>query len=420
MRVLESRTLINQGVANWVASGQIELLAGSTFINQLGATFYDQSGGEGLVSDSTGLFDNQGTFVVGVGSTATAAIESDFNNEGQVQFSSGTCELSGDGKSTGTFSLAPGAFLELNTHYGISSAQILGETGTNVTPIGGSGTIPTPLGATTVIDAGFYQETGDDALSSLDMTGGSLTVTGTLTVLGPMTWTGGYITGSGTLTVDGGLQLGTGTSAVTEVLAGVTLMNHSTITLTDQDKFVQEDAPRSRTSSSTTSTFKGTAPGTATPPEPLTTRARSRRRPARARPRSHTVSPWSTTASSRSVPARWIWRVAAPRPALLPRQPKTTLEFGHSSWAFNSTSSVTGAGTVEFTSAYWPSYFNANSVYKVTGATVVDSGNQVDFLGGNVGNLGAVTLENGMLRLEHRLGRRPIAPPVRTCRPAPS
>ncbi len=398
--VLESRTLINQGVANWVASGQIQLLAGSTFINQLGATFYDQSDGEGLVSDSTGLVDNQGTFVVGVGSTATAAIESDFNNEGQVQFSSGTCELSGDGESTGTFSLAPGAFLELNTKYGISSAQILGETGTNVTPYGGSGTLPTPLGATTLIGAGLYEETGDDALSSLDMTGGLLTVTGTLTVLGPMTWTGGYITGPGTLTVDGGLQLGTGTSAFTEVLAGVTLMNHSTITLTDQDKFAQEDGAAvenellhnidiqgdgtwdgdDTVAIDNQGTIEKTAgAGTATVTYGVAL-----------------VNDGIVTVSSGTLDLEGGGTATGAFAAAA----QTTLEFGHSSWAFNSTSNVTGAGTVEFTSAYWPSYFNANSVYNVTGATVVDSGNQVNFLGGDVANLGAVTLEGGRTTLD--------------------
>ena len=79
---------------------------------------------------------------------------------------------------------------------------------------------------------------------------------------------------------------------------------------------------------------------------------------------------------------------------------QTTLEFGHSSWAFNSTSNVTGAGTVEFAQDYWPSYFNANSIYKVTGATVVDSSNQVNFVGGDVANLGAVTLEGSETTLD--------------------
>ncbi len=322
-----------------------------------------------MASDSTGLFDNQGTFVVDVASTVTASMQSNFNNEGQVQISSGTWELSGDGKSSGTFTLGAGANLELNTNYGISSAQIMGKTSTNVTPIGGSGTIPSPLGATTAIEGGFYEETGDDALSSLDMTGGTLTVTGTLTVLGPMTWTGGYITGPGTLTVDGGLQLGTGTSPVTEVLAGVTLMNHSTITLTDQDKFVQQDGATVENEllhnidiqgdgtwdgdGTVTINNQGTIEKTA---GTGTSHGHIRCRPGQRRDRHGQFR--------HAGPRGWRHRDRRFAAAA-----QTTLEFGHSSWAFNSTSNVTGAGTVEFTSAYWPSYFNANSVYNVTGAT---------------------------------------------------
>ena len=55
---------------------------------------------------------------------------------------------------------------------------------------------------------------------------------------------------------------------------------------------------------------------------------------------------------------------------------QTTLEFGHSSWAFNSTSNVTGAGTVEFGVSYWPSFFNSNSVYDVSGATASKARNR--------------------------------------------
>ena len=46
-------------------------------------------------------------------------MESTFNNEGQVEISSGTWELSGDGTSSGTFTLDAGTSLELNMFYGI-------------------------------------------------------------------------------------------------------------------------------------------------------------------------------------------------------------------------------------------------------------------------------------------------------------
>ncbi len=105
--VLESRTLINQETASWVASGSIELLAGSTFINQSSATFNEQTndvistdGGVGI--SPSGLFDNQGTFVVEGGGTAT--MQASFDNEGQVEINSGTWDLDGVGDLRATSS----------------------------------------------------------------------------------------------------------------------------------------------------------------------------------------------------------------------------------------------------------------------------------------------------------------------------
>ncbi len=79
-----------------------------------------------------------------------------FDNEGQVEISSGTWELSGDGTSAGTFTVDAGASLELNMYYGIpytvnrmegfSSPQIIGGNASNVTLIDGSDSLPKPLG----------------------------------------------------------------------------------------------------------------------------------------------------------------------------------------------------------------------------------------------------------------------------------
>ncbi len=369
---LGARTLINEGTATWVGSAEIDLLAGSTFTNEVNATFDDQANNATIGSgDGTGLFDNQGTFVVNVSSTASATITSQFNNEGQLQIESGMWEND---------SPAP----------------------------------PTPLDATTEIDEGVYEETGSDTISSLDMTGGSLVITGTLIVAGPlnmsggsvvitgagtltvtgaMTWTGGYIVGPGTLIVDGGLTLGTGTGG-DEDLWGATLINQSTITCWTEMPSPSRTAPPSRTRSSTTSTLKGTRTGTATAPKPSTTTGTIEK----------TAGTGTTTVNNIALVNDGIghgqFRHAGPggwrhRDRRLRAAAQTTLEFGHSSWAFNSTSNVTGAGTVEFSVNYWPSFFNANSVYDVSGATVFESQEPVDFLGGSVENLGSVTLENG-------------------------
>ena len=390
-QTLEARTLINEGTAIWVGMGAFNLLAGSTFTNQPNATFDDAANGT-MGSDSTSLFDNHGTFVVQVASAVTAMMQSNFNNEGQVDISSGTWELSGDGKSTGTFALAPGASLQLNSQYSISSALITGKTSTNVTTFSGSGTIPTPLGTTTLIDEGVYEETGVDTLSSLDMTDGTLTVTGTLTVVGSMTWTGGYIVGPGTLIVEGGLTLGTDTGAVTEVLAGAMLMNQSTITLDDQDVFAQQDGATVENFS--TIDIDGDVQWDGDGAETIDNQGTIEKTAGTGTTTFNyiaLVNDGAVTVSSGTLDLEGGGTATGSYTAAA----QATLDFGHSSWAFNSTSSVKGAGTVEFSVAYWPSFFNANSIYDVSGATDFESQEPVDFLGGSVENLGAVTLENG-------------------------
>jgi len=414
--VLASRTLINQGTANWVGSGEIDLFAGSTFINQSGATFNDQTNDTiwsdvGVGESPSGLFDNQGKFVLEGGGT----MESSFDNEGQVEISSGTWELSGAGGSAGDFTIAAGASLELNMFYGIpytvdvngafvSSPQINGGNASNVTLIDGSQASPEPLGAHTVIPLPTppfttFFETGDDTLGSLDMTGGWLTVTGTLTVVGPMTWTGGYITGPGTLIVEGGLTLGTGIGDQQESLYGVTLINQSTITLTDQDVFAQEDGATVENQILHTIDIDGDGTWRGADTETIDNQG-TLEKTAGLGTTAFTyvslVNDGAVTVSSGTLDLEGGGTATGSFTA----EAQTTLEFGHSSWAFNSTSSVSGAGTVEFPSAYWSSYFNSNSVYNVTGATQVQSGEQVDFLSGShVENLGSVTLESGTLDL---------------------
>ncbi len=412
---LESRTFINQAAANWVGSGEIDLFAGATFVNQ--STFSEQTNDEiwsdvGVGESPSGLFDNQGTFVVEGGGQAT--MESAFDNEGKVEINSGTWELSGAGTSSGDFYINAGD-LQLNMHYGIpyttgqngafvSSPQIVGGNAANVTLIDGSQTSPKPLGGNTVIPLAtppyttFY-ETGDDTLSSLDMSGGWLTITGTLTVTGPMTWTGGYITGPGTLIVEGGLTLGTGTGDQQETLYGVTLINQSKITLTDKDVFAQGAGATVENHINATIDIQGDAAWDGSDVETIYNQGTLEK----------TAGLGTTAFNYISLVNDGIVKVSSGTLDLetggtatgnFTVEAQTTLEFGHSSWAFNSTSNVIGAGTVEFPFAYWSSYFNSNSVYNVTGSTKFESQKAVDFLSGShVENLGAVTLENGTLDL---------------------
>ncbi len=250
---LDARTLINQGTANWVGSGAIDLSDGS-HVHQPVRRHLQRADERRTIdssSDASGLFDNQGRFVVDSGGT----MGSTFDNEGQVEISSGPWELSGAGGSTGTFTLDTGASLELNESYGIpytvdkngdfvSSPQINGGDASNVTLIDGSDSLPKPLGNNEEIPSrpytSFFAVTGDDTVGSLDMTGGWLTITGTLTVTGPMTWTAGYIAARGRSSWRGA-PVGDGQPLGDQQRPyGVTLINQSTITLTDGDAFAQQ------------------------------------------------------------------------------------------------------------------------------------------------------------------------------------
>jgi fibronectin-binding autotransporter adhesin len=412
---LESRTFINQGMANWVGSGEIDLFAGSTFINEPGATFNEQTNDEiwsdvGVGEAPSGLFDNQGTFVLAGGGQAT--MESSFDNEGRVEISSGLWELSGVGSSLGDFIMDAGATLQLNQYYGIpyttpggpfvSSPQIVGGNSSNVTLIDGRQTGPEALGGTMTISGGFF-ETGDDTISSLDMSDGWLTITGTLTVTGAMTWTGGYIVGPGTLIVEGGLQLGTGMTDQQESLYGATLINQSTITLADQDVFAQEVGATVENEILSTIDIQGGVSWDGDGTENIDNQGTI---DVAAGSGTSTINYIALTNDGIVMVSSGTLDLEGGGTATgsFTAQTGTSLEFGHSDWAFDSTSNVSGAGTVEFTFAYWPSIFNSNSVYNVSGDTVFDSQEPVDFLSGShVENLGSVTLESGMLDLSSGL-----------------
>jgi hypothetical protein len=413
----EARTLLNEAVATWVGLGTIDLLAGSTFTNEVHATFNDEANGviesDGSGSIASSVFDNEGTFVVDVGSTTTgtASMGANFNNEGQVQIASGTWILTGAGAAAGDFIMNAGTFLQLNRMYGIpstvdkdgnfvSSPQIIGGSGANVT-FNGDNPLPTPLGGITEIDGGAYEVAGGgtDTIASLDMTGGYLTIFGTLTVKGAMTWTGGSIAGPGTLNVQGGLTLGTAGGATGEVLYGVTLNNSSSITVAAGNAFSQqygatvENGILSTIDFDGDSTWSGDSTGTINNQGTIKKTAGT----GTATINDLTlVNDGAVTLTSGTLDLETGGTATGSFSAAA----QTTLEFGHSSFAFNSTSSVTGAGTVEFPFAYWPSVFNSNCTYNVMGATQIDSQAPLDFTdGSHVQNLGAVSLVSGTLDL---------------------
>src|SRR5262249_38602073 len=85
---LDVRTFVNAGQAVWVGAGYVLLFNGSTFVNQAGATFAEQAP-DAIGINISGTFDNEGTFTVTSG--ATASVNASFINNGTVEIESGAC-----------------------------------------------------------------------------------------------------------------------------------------------------------------------------------------------------------------------------------------------------------------------------------------------------------------------------------------
>jgi hypothetical protein len=402
---LEARTLVNEGTATWVgANAVISLLAGSTFLNHAGASFTQDNGGTIQTDFGTGLapsgvFDNEGAFVVAGGGTMEAAL----NDGGTVEVVSGQWTLSGYGSATGTITLDAGSTLVLNTHYGIQASQILGATPSNVTPTDGN-MGPTPYTNQPVIPlptapfTSFYIETGSDTVGSLTLSGGWLTVQGTLTITGTFTWTGGYIAGPGTVIVEGQTQLGSATGTQ-QVLYGATLINEGTITEADQDNFSQEDGATIENQGGTI-TMAGDAQWGGDGGATLDNTGVIQKTAGSGTATFHQftlVNDGAVTVSSGTLDLN----MAGTATGGFTAASGSTLIFEGYTWAFNPTSSVKGAGTVDFDFDPYGFAFNANATYNVTGATQLQSQSDIDFVdGSHAQNFGALTITNGTLQLD--------------------
>ena len=161
--------------------------AATTFRNNVGATFDDQTTGSGLfIADegSAALVDNQGTWKK-TGSAATSAISAAFNNSGTVDVESGTLDLSGGGTSSGTFKGAAGATVAFGGTTTLTSASSV--TGPNVTFESGTATV-----------AGSYAVTG-----TTSVTGGTVNFNSPTATTAGLSQSGGTLSGTGTVTVTG-------------------------------------------------------------------------------------------------------------------------------------------------------------------------------------------------------------------------
>ena len=242
---ITGRTLNNAGIATWSA-GVITAGNGSVINNLAGATVeatvVDDLFGRSL--EGTGTFNNGGTLRK-AGGTGTTTIGRNFNNSGSVEVETGTLRLSGSGNHTGSFVPSAGATLAFEVFNGTihdlkdgssvagagnlsfnglsgqfaSTVNVSGDFNvagvTTVGPIGVTVNFAAAanvlnIGSTLTLSRGTVNFNSGELLTptTLNVTGGTLGGSDTVTVSGPMTWNNnGTLSGSGAVNANGGLTI---------------------------------------------------------------------------------------------------------------------------------------------------------------------------------------------------------------------
>jgi hypothetical protein len=230
--VVETRTFNNYGNAIWEgSSGNFSLLLGAIFDNEAGASFTVNN--DQTINDTAGAtasFNNMGTFTKSGTTGTTEFANVVFNNTGTMNVNSGTLQLDTSGNdSSGAFKVASGATLHfaggittlasaVDAASSSSAGTVLFSAGTtdvsgiyNLTKNGSTtisgGTVNflgtlTSLGGTVTISGGTANLTANATVPNLDLTGGTLTGSGSVTVTSSLTWNGGStMSGTGSTTV---------------------------------------------------------------------------------------------------------------------------------------------------------------------------------------------------------------------------
>ncbi len=250
-RGLNGRTLINNSTMTW-EGGTFGLNGGAVFSNAPAATV-NLTTGAGLTSaNPADLFLNAGMFRKTSDDPATKSIAGRFVNTGTVEIQGGGLNFNGSATNTGNYLVSAGATLELSgsaiamaagssisgagnfsvTGGSSDLAGSLGVAGTN-TVIGGtanfSGGSYTISGGTLNILSGNanFNGTGTVTPAILNLSGGNLGGSNSVTVSGFFTWSGGNMVGSGNVTANGGLLY---TGAAVRSITGRTIINTATAT----------------------------------------------------------------------------------------------------------------------------------------------------------------------------------------------
>jgi hypothetical protein len=231
-KALFGRTLNNAGTATWTGADLGVVFAG--VINNLpGATFNDLAdasvgGGFG----SSGSFNNAGLFVRSVSGGRTG-VGIAFNNSGVVDVQTGTLTLgtflansvSGgtfllEGPSTGLFFEGPFTLTPASTVTGLGNVRFAATVNVLGSFTPGSVTIDGTTNDSAIVNFG-----GSADVQDFDFTGGTVTGSGVLVVEHELTWTGGVMSGPGVTVSNGTLRLSNVSAFTPTVLDGRCLVN---------------------------------------------------------------------------------------------------------------------------------------------------------------------------------------------------
>jgi hypothetical protein len=221
-----SRELVNSGTLTYssgdaVAGLQFGVAVGApgTLVNTATGTVTVTAGGDftAFFSDPGHRIQNAGTWNISGGNVQSVVGASvGFDNTGTVNVSNATASFMGGGTSTGAWTVAAKRTL------GFAGGTHVFNAGSAFT---GAGTVEISAGVfhlhagtynvtgTTQIDGGEARFDAAATTTTLNVTGGTQSGSGTLTVTGNLGWSGGTLAGTGTTVVNGPIS-GVGGPAV--------------------------------------------------------------------------------------------------------------------------------------------------------------------------------------------------------------
>jgi hypothetical protein len=209
---LDGYTLNNAGRVVWT-QGTFSFSHGAVFNNLATGTFEARTASSlGGSTTVIGTFNNAGAFLESLSSGQTS-VDIVFNNTGSVEVQAGVLQL-GDGRSSGAFAVDRGATLTFafgpfggnhlfsgdSTFSGDGNVQFSSGTCNVLGRFAMGGTVTIALTAVVYFSS-------DVNLRALTLVG-LLTGSGNVTVSGSLLWTGGFMTGTGITTSNGTLVMG--------------------------------------------------------------------------------------------------------------------------------------------------------------------------------------------------------------------